>query len=149
MSDDVWGTGTSTSTGPSFGVLGPSETASAAATPRSGQRTLVSTKPGERRMRPSLFFYFGSSDNWISNNTRDNIIATRAATSPSPVLHSNNLNALKSLRASQLPRSGPRIEISTHNIPHDFCVTDENSVLVANKVAGYVQEVLSNREAEK
>ena len=88
----------------------------------------TSAAPAESAIdKPSLYFYWGANDHWIDNTTRDNVVATRARTD----------------------RSGdegkPHMEIDTNGIPHDFCITPENSKLVAVKVASYVEEIVRLR----
>lgn len=82
---------------------------------------------------PSLFFYFGTNDHWIANTTRDALIATRTAIPPQHTLNSPPVP----------PRPGPKMILDAHNLPHDFCVREKDSVLVAYAVAGYVREALA------
>ena len=88
----------------------------------------TSASPTETRIdRPNLYFYWGLNDHWIDDRTRDNIIAARA-------------------RTEGLGDEGkPYMEIDTHGIPHDFCITPHNSRLVAEKVARYVGEIVEGR----
>lgn len=74
--------------------------------------------------KTKLFFYWAENDHWIANSTRDAVIARRAGGDG---------------------KAGPRMEIDMHGTPHDFCVRGEDSVRVAEKVAGCVREVVVGR----
>lgn len=52
--------------------------------------------------RPSLFFYWGETDCWVDNKTRDTLIATRA---------------------DGKDEGKPHMEIDTQGIPHAFCIS--------------------------
>ena len=53
--------------------------------------------------RPSLFFYWGETDYWVDNQTRDTLIATRA---------------------NGTGEGEPHMEIDTQGIPHAFCISE-------------------------
>ncbi|KAK4979581.1 hypothetical protein LTR66_010437 [Elasticomyces elasticus] len=74
-----------------------------------------------RAEKTKLFFYFGESDHWVAEETRDTLIAARAAT-----------DAGKHI-------GRPVMEIDTKNIPHGFCI--DHSEQIAEKVAEYIREV--------
>ncbi|KAK5000624.1 hypothetical protein LTR66_000536 [Elasticomyces elasticus] len=92
--------------------------------------------------KPKLFFYFGESDHWVADETRDTLIAARAATDV----------------GTHIGR--PVMEIDTKNIPHGFCIgkhdlsgsrnnqrrprsdfETDHSEQIAEKVVEYIREV--------
>lgn len=87
----------------------------------------------ESSTRPKLFFYFGENDYWMTNKTRDAIIAARAFQSTLPLAD----------RKDWQVDSRPWMEIDQHNTDHNFCV--EGSRVVAEKVVEYMRMVLGNK----
>ena len=65
----------------------------------------VSKAQNSSRNETKLYFYFGTDDHWVANETRDELIAARAATDQ--------------LR----DEDKPTMEIDTHGIPHGFCIS--------------------------
>lgn len=55
--------------------------------------------------KTKLYFYFGTDDHWVANETRDELIAARAATGQSG------------------DENKPTMEIDTHDTPHGFCIS--------------------------
>jgi hypothetical protein len=53
-----------------------------------------------------LYFYFGTDDHWVANETRDELIAARAAT------------------GQPGDDDKPTMEIDTHGTPHGFCISE-------------------------
>jgi len=94
--------------------------------------------PTSATKQPSLYFFWGADDHWISNDTRDAVVASRAAIPPSST---SSINA----SSSSAPRTGPKMEIDQKGLPHDFCTTDKGSAMVVDKVAEYVRDVLGSR----
>ena len=132
-SDEVWGAHTQTPDGKRKENTRPNASASSLTKSLSGDDTKSS--------RPALFFYWGANDHWISNRTRDAVIASRAALlSPTKTTP----ESLQAHNTSTAPtRSGPRMEIDQNGLPHDFCTAEKASVMVADRVAEYVREVLA------
>ncbi|KAH0366158.1 hypothetical protein KCU65_g5596, partial [Aureobasidium melanogenum] len=71
-----------------------------------------------------LYFYFGTDDHWVANETRDELIAARAAT------------------GKVGEEDKPIMEIDTHGTPHGFCI--KHNDLVAKKVEQYIGELMQN-----
>lgn len=94
----------------------------------SGHRNPSSAPPP-----PKLFFYFGHNDHWVSNRTRDKLIATRARAPQS--------TGPEGSRARACEASKPVMEVDGGGIPHGFCLRREHSRVVAEKVARWVREV--------
>ncbi|QIW98462.1 hypothetical protein AMS68_003980 [Peltaster fructicola] len=70
-----------------------------------------------------LYFYWGSNDHWVANATRDAVIARRAQT------------------AAADDRGKPVMHIDSHGLPHAFALHDRDARLVADKVAGWIEEL--------
>ncbi|TID16138.1 Lipid droplet-associated hydrolase [Venturia nashicola] len=68
--------------------------------------------------RPKLYFLFGEKDHWVSEKTRDELILMKGG--------EENWR--------------PKMELDKTGLPHGFCI--EHSVPVAEKVAGYIREVV-------
>ncbi|KAE9969286.1 hypothetical protein EG328_006965 [Venturia inaequalis] len=71
--------------------------------------------------RPKLYFFFGEEDHWVSGKTRDELI----------------------LKKGGEEGWRPRMEVDGTGVPHGFCI--RHSVPVAEKVAGYVGEIVGRR----
>lgn len=56
--------------------------------------------------KTSLFFYWGHSDHWIANETRDQLIAIRGD------------------KSDEIKASRHVMEIDNSGIPHDFCIRE-------------------------
>jgi hypothetical protein len=71
------------------------------------------------RNRTKLFFYWGKNDYWVRNSSRDALIASRA-------------------------RNSERVEfyLDPGEIPHTFCMEDRDMEVVAEKVGGWIGEVI-------
>jgi pimeloyl-ACP methyl ester carboxylesterase len=69
---------------------------------------------------PKFFFFFGKSDHWVSDKFRSEFIDAR-----------------KSHEKGQT-----RIVIDEGNLRHAFCTSEEESVLVARKVANWIEEIV-------
>lgn len=68
-----------------------------------------------------LYFYWGSDDHWIAQDTRDKIIATRAR--------------VEGLAGSDRK---PTMEIDSHGIGHAFCLSEAGNQIVAAKCADWI-----------
>lgn len=68
--------------------------------------------------RPKLYFFFGEDDHWVSGKTRDELISMKGGEE----------------------EWRPKMEVDTTGLPHGFCI--EHSVPVAEKVAGYIREIV-------
>jgi pimeloyl-ACP methyl ester carboxylesterase len=55
--------------------------------------------------KTKLYFYFGTNDHWVADETRDELIAARAATGQAG------------------DENKPTMEIDTHGTPHGFCIS--------------------------
>lgn len=71
-----------------------------------------------------LYFYWGSDDHWIAQDTRDKIIATRARVDDS------GGNDRK-----------PTMEIDSHGIGHAFCLSEAGNQIVAAKCADWIVDL--------
>lgn len=58
------------------------------------------------RDKTKLYFYFGTNDHWVADETRDELIAARAATG----------------KAGEEDK--PTMEIDTEGTPHGFCISE-------------------------
>ncbi|KAG9646825.1 hypothetical protein KCU95_g18301, partial [Aureobasidium melanogenum] len=74
--------------------------------------------------KTKLYFYFGTDDHWVANETRDELIAARAAT------------------GKVGEEDKPTMEIDTHGTPHGFCI--KHNDLVAKKVEQYIGELMQS-----
>ncbi|KAI4851755.1 hypothetical protein E4T44_01941 [Aureobasidium sp. EXF-8845] len=72
--------------------------------------------------KTKLYFYFGTNDHWVADETRDELIAARAATG----------------QAGDEDKS--TMEIDTHGTPHGFCI--KHNDVVAKKVEKYIAELM-------
>ena len=81
---------------------------------RFSQEIWGSTAPEaiEMTARPSLFFYFGSQDHWVANETRDALINARAFSSSGALVD----------RLDWRKDSRPWMEIDKHDTDHSFCI---------------------------
>ncbi|MCJ1386035.1 hypothetical protein MMC17_009160 [Xylographa soralifera] len=73
-----------------------------------------------------LVFYFGKSDHWVADHTRDELITARA--------HGGG------------DRWKPKMIIDGEGIPHGFCI--RHSSIAAMKTAGFVQEIIAADKAQ-
>jgi pimeloyl-ACP methyl ester carboxylesterase len=71
--------------------------------------------------RPKLYFFFGEEDHWVSGKTRDELILMKGGEE----------------------EWRPKMEVDETGIPHGFCI--EHSVPVAEKVAGYIREIVKRK----
>jgi hypothetical protein len=55
--------------------------------------------------KTKLYFYFGTNDHWVADETRDELIAARAATGQAG------------------DEDKPTMEIDMHSTPHGFCIS--------------------------
>lgn len=60
--------------------------------------------------KTKLYFYFGTDDHWVADETRDELIAARAATGQAE------------------DEDKPTMEIDTHGTPHGFCISKLRSI---------------------
>ncbi|KAH0343475.1 hypothetical protein KCU81_g5197, partial [Aureobasidium melanogenum] len=74
--------------------------------------------------KTKLYFYFGTDDHWVANETRDELIAARAAT------------------GKVGEEDKPTMQIDTHGTPHGFCI--KHNDLVAKKVEQYIEELMQS-----
>lgn len=65
----------------------------------------ISKAQGSDNDKTKLYFYFGTDDHWVANETRDELIAARAATGKTG------------------DEDKPTMEIDTHGTPHGFCIS--------------------------
>ncbi|KAL9049581.1 MAG: hypothetical protein Q9162_007150 [Coniocarpon cinnabarinum] len=94
-----------------------------------------SSENTNQKERPKMFFYFGSEDHWVSNTTREALIASRAyqsKVSEEPV----------AARKDWHHDSRPWMEIDQHGTNHAFGIYD--SGVVVDKVCEYMGVVLSS-----
>ncbi|KAI4723686.1 hypothetical protein E4T48_00268 [Aureobasidium sp. EXF-10727] len=82
----------------------------------------ISTAQDSHNTKPKLYFYFGTDDHWVANETRDELIAARAAT------------------GKVGEEDKPVMEIDTHGTPHGFCI--KHNELVAKKVEQYIKDLI-------
>lgn len=96
--------------------------------------------------RPKLFFYFGRSDQWVADKTRDDLIASRAyqpmPADPPQILDGNNTNGDSS--NEWIRDSRPRMEIDELGTPHGFCIR-ELSILVLRQYLHELRSLLTSR----
>ena len=69
-----------------------------------------------------LFFYWGSNDHWIAQDTRDRIIQTRAR-----------------VEGQAGDERKPRMEVDSNGIGHAFCLSESGNQIVAAKCAGWIE----------
>ncbi|KAI7184808.1 hypothetical protein KC363_g7506 [Hortaea werneckii] len=122
FSDDVWGT--SGAEGDEAKVLQSKATAVV-----SKQADDASSGSHMRRPTTKLYFYWGKNDHWVADKTRDTILAARAQ---------------KATNNHTLEKAKPVMEVDQHDIPHGFCLIPEHSTLVAEKVANWIKEIMTN-----
>ncbi|KAF2841398.1 hypothetical protein M501DRAFT_969798 [Patellaria atrata CBS 101060] len=83
--------------------------------------------------RPKLFFYYGQKDDWIADETRDALIKLRG----------------RNHRNGNDDDWRPIMVIDKNRIPHDFCVNKHYSLLIAEKSAEWVVEIVDTIESAK
>jgi len=105
-SDDFWGTSPAISA-----AVGKSATETAS----------TSTSPPSHTQ---LFFYWGSNDHWIAQDTRDRIIQTRAK-----------------VEGQAGDERKPTMEVDSNGIGHAFCLSDSGNQIVAAKCAGWIESL--------
>lgn len=66
--------------------------------------------------KTKLYFYFGTDDHWVADETRDELIAARAAT------------------GQVGDENKPIMEIDTHDTPHGFCISKSLFSCTAQRV---------------
>ncbi|KAF2766749.1 hypothetical protein EJ03DRAFT_317004 [Teratosphaeria nubilosa] len=88
-----------------------------------GARALKS-KAVEGGERTKLYFYWGERDHWVADETRDLLLRTRGR------------------NGGAGDEGRPVMEVDGEGIPHGFCVRDETSGVVAEKVAEWVGEIV-------
>jgi pimeloyl-ACP methyl ester carboxylesterase len=71
-----------------------------------------------------LYFYWGSNDHWIAQDTRDRIIQTRAKVAG---------------RAGDERK--PTMEVDSNGIGHAFCLSESGNQIVAAKCAGWIESL--------
>jgi len=69
-----------------------------------------------------LFFYWGSNDHWIAQDTRDRIIQTRAK-----------------VEGQAGDERKPTMEVDSNGIGHAFCLSDSGNQIVAAKCADWIE----------
>ncbi|KAF2490421.1 hypothetical protein BU16DRAFT_530913 [Lophium mytilinum] len=74
--------------------------------------------------RAQLRFLFGTGDHWVAEETRDDLIRTRALKQDS--------------EADEAWK--PKMEVNEEGWPHAFCI--RHSIPVAEKVAEYVRDTI-------
>ncbi|MCJ1286743.1 hypothetical protein MMC26_006089 [Xylographa opegraphella] len=77
--------------------------------------------------KTKLVFYFGKSDHWVANHTRDELITARA----------NDEGG---------DRRKPTMIIDGEGIPHGFCI--RHSRVAAVKTAEFVEEIIAADRAQ-
>jgi len=103
-SDEFWGT---------------SSTISAAAERSSAEDASSAIVP---HSHTQLHFYWGSDDHWIAQDTRDNIIQTRAK-----------------VEGRVGDERKPIMEVDSNGIGHAFCLSESGTQIVAAKCADWIQ----------
>jgi hypothetical protein len=71
-----------------------------------------------------LFFYWGSNDHWIAQDTRDRIIQTRAK-----------------VDGQAGDERKPTMEVDSNGIGHAFCLSDSGNQIVAAKCADWIESL--------
>lgn len=71
-----------------------------------------------------LFLLFGTNDHWVADETRDELIAARAAVSKVDSRQQRQGEADMDLR--------PKMEIDGSGIPHGFCISELACPLIPN-----------------
>ncbi|KAH0348574.1 hypothetical protein KCU83_g6088, partial [Aureobasidium melanogenum] len=84
----------------------------------------ISKSQNSNNNKTKLYFYFGTDDHWVANETRDELIAARAAT------------------GKVGEEDKPPMEVDTHGTPHGFCI--KHNDLVAKKVEQYIGELMQS-----
>ena len=69
-----------------------------------------------------LYFYWGSNDHWIAQDTRDRIIKTRAR-----------------VEGQAGEERKPTMEVDSNGIGHAFCLSESGNQIVAAKCAGWIE----------
>ncbi|MCJ1392527.1 hypothetical protein MMC18_005395 [Xylographa bjoerkii] len=72
--------------------------------------------------KTKLVFYFGQSDHWVANHSRDELIAARACREGGD-------------------RWMPKMIVDEEGIPHGFCI--RHNSIAAIKTAGFVEEIIA------
>ncbi|KAG9514974.1 hypothetical protein KCU93_g9630, partial [Aureobasidium melanogenum] len=84
----------------------------------------ISKAQSSNNNKTRLYFYFGTDDHWVANETRDELIAARAAT------------------GKVGEEDKPTMEVDTYGTPHGFCI--KHNDLVAKKVEQYIGELMQS-----
>ena len=91
-----------------------------------GTSSTISTAVDSSAIPPpshtQLFFYWGSNDHWIAQNTRDRIIQTRAK-----------------VKGQAGDERKPTMEVDSNGIGHAFCLSKSGNQVVAAKCAGWIE----------
>jgi hypothetical protein len=69
-----------------------------------------------------LYFYWGSNDHWIAQDTRDRIIQTRAR-----------------VEGQAGEERKPTMEVDSNGIGHAFCLSESGNQIVSAKCAGWIE----------
>jgi dienelactone hydrolase len=69
----------------------------------------ISKAQSSNNNKTRLYFYFGTDDHWVANETRDELIAARAAT------------------GKVGEEDKPTMEVDTYGTPHGFCISKSSS----------------------
>ncbi|KAI5248298.1 hypothetical protein E4T43_01652 [Aureobasidium subglaciale] len=92
----------------------------------------ISEAQNSSRDKTKLYFYFGTDDHWVADETRDELIAARAASSEAG------------------DQDKPTMEIDTHGIPHGFCIMNaEAGRLELDWEEGLSEKLRADRVAQK
>lgn len=105
-SDEFWGT---------------SSTISATVVKCAADNTSSSIRPASHTQ---LYFYWGSNDHWIAQNTRDRIIQTRAK-----------------VEGQAGDERKPTMEVDSNGIGHAFCLSESGNQIVAARCAGWIESL--------
>ncbi|GAB7334786.1 hypothetical protein MBLNU13_g06706t2 [Cladosporium sp. NU13] len=93
-----------------------------------GTSSTISAAVDSSAIRPpshtQLFFYWGSNDHWIAQDTRDRIIQTRAK-----------------VEGQAGDEHKPTMEVDSNGIGHAFCLSESGNQVVAAKCAGWIESL--------
>lgn len=89
--------------------------------------------------RPILRFLFAKEDHWVADETRDALMEARGTSAPA--------RGESSVEDEGVEEWKPVMEVDeVEGWPHGFCI--KHSVPVAEKVCGYVLDIVERSQAE-
>jgi len=104
----------------------------------SSQQPVSNTNSGKAVIAqpPKTIFYFGKSDHWVAEKTREDIIRSRGSIKGTTTTGNGNGNVIS--------RKRPKMVICEEGLPHAFCL--RHSTNMAKKTADFVREILLESE---